>query len=73
MNAAMLSAIVASISFEQWLVGLVIVLAGVVSATLYLRKRQRINAVLVLLAALALAFTLVGLRLPAGAAAPLPA
>lgn len=70
MNAAMLSAIFAPISFEQWLVPLAIVLAGTVSAALYLRRRQRINAALVLLAALALAFTLAGLRLPAGAAAP---
>lgn len=71
MNAAMLSAIFASTSFEQWLVRLAIVLAGAISAALYLHKRQRINAALVLLAALALAFTLAGLRLPAGAAAPL--
>lgn len=70
MNAAMLSAIFAPISFEQWLVRLAILLAGAVSAALYLRRRQRINAALVALAALALAFTLAGLRLPAGAAAP---
>ncbi|MYN46513.1 hypothetical protein GTP23_15810 [Pseudoduganella sp. FT93W] len=67
----MMTAVFSSIPPGQWLVSLAVVLAGVVSAALYLRKHQQINAALVLLAALALALTLAGLRLPAGAAAPI--
>ncbi|WP_374359459.1 hypothetical protein [Pseudoduganella danionis] len=66
----MMSALWSSIPLSQWLVPLAVVLTGMVSAVLYLRRHQQINAALVLLAALALAFTLAGLRLPAGAAAP---
>jgi hypothetical protein len=54
MNAAMMSALWSSIPLSQWLVPLAVVLTGMVSAVLYLRRHQQINAALVLLAALAL-------------------
>ncbi|WP_371865955.1 hypothetical protein [Duganella qianjiadongensis] len=67
----MITAVFNSIAPVEWLLPLAVALSGLVSAALYLRKRQQINAALVLVAGLALALTLAGLRLPAGAAAPL--
>lgn len=71
MNSAVIAAVFNSIAPAQWLLPLAVALTGLASAALYLRKRQQLNAALVLVAGLALALTLAGLRLPAGAAAPL--
>jgi len=70
MNSAVIATVLHSIALTEWLLPLAVVLIGLTSAVLYLRKRQPFNAVLVVVAGLALALTLAGLRQPAGAAAP---
>ena len=71
MNSAVIAVVFSSIAPVEWLLPLAVALTGLASAALYLRKRQQLNAALVLVAGLALALVLAGLRLPAGAAAPL--